>query len=104
MLSYLLVLEVGRELIALGERAGAFDGLLLGLLAEDGLRVLELGPAGPLGARLDPVAVERAVEAVGADGRAVSHWSTAVAGSAVHGRAALARPSIPFHAGGGEEE
>ena len=64
--------------------------------------MLELGPAGPLGARLDPVAVERAVEAVGADGRAVSHWAPAVAGSAVQGRAALTRPSIPFHTGGGE--
>ena len=104
MLSYLLILEVGRELIALGERAGAFDGLLLSLLAEDGLGVLELGSAGPLGARLDPVAVERAVEAVWADGRAVSHWASAVAGSTIQGRAAVAGPSIPFHTGGGEEE
>lgn len=54
---YLFVLEVSGELIALGERAGAFDSLLLGLLAEDGVGVLELGPAGPLRPGLDPVTV-----------------------------------------------
>lgn len=65
---YLFVLEISRELIALRKRAGALDVLLLSLLAEDGLRVLELGPAGPLGAGLDPVTVEWAVKAVRTDG------------------------------------
>lgn len=37
---YLLVLQVCGELIALREGVRALDGLLLGLLAEDGLRVL----------------------------------------------------------------
>lgn len=88
MIPYLFVLEVSGELIALGERAGAFDGLLLGLLAKDGLRVLELGPAGgPLGAGLHSVAVEGALEAVWAD-----HWAP-VAGSTV----ALTGPRIPLH-------
>lgn len=65
---YLLILEVSRELIALRERSGPLDGLLLSLLTEDGLRVLQLGSSGPLRPRLDPVAVEWAVKSVGADG------------------------------------
>lgn len=64
----LFVLEVSRELIAFRERAGPLDGLLLRLFTEDGLRVLELGPTGPLRPRLDAVAVKRAVKSVGADG------------------------------------
>lgn len=67
-LKYLFVLEIGGEFIALGERARPLDGLLLGLLAEDGLRVLELGPTGSLWPGLDPLAVQRAIESVGADG------------------------------------
>lgn len=94
---YLFVLKVGRELIALRERTRPLDGLLLGLLTEDGLRVLELGPTGPLRPGLNPVAVKRTVESVRADGRAVSHRALAIAGSAVQGRAALTGPSIPFH-------
>lgn len=97
MSKYLLVLEVSRELVALGERARPLDGLLLGLLAQDGLRVLELGPTGPLRSRLDSVAVQRAVKSVGADGRAVSHRALTVAGDAFQWRAALAGPSISFH-------
>lgn len=38
--TYLLVLQVRGELIALREGARALDGLLLGLLAQDGGRVL----------------------------------------------------------------
>lgn len=94
---YLFVLEVGRELIALGERARPFDGLLLSLLAEDGLRVLELGPTGSLWPRLDPLAVQGAFESVRADGRPVGHWTLAIGGSTVQGRATVAGPSIPFH-------
>ncbi|TNN49816.1 hypothetical protein EYF80_039970 [Liparis tanakae] len=94
---YLFVLQVSGELVALGERARPLDGLLLRLLPEDGLRVLELGPTGPLRTRLDPVAVERAVEAVRTDGRAVGHGARAEAGSAVQGRAALIGPSVAFH-------
>lgn len=60
--------------------------------------MLELGPARSLRPRLDPVAVKRAVETIRANGRAVSHRSLVVGGSTVQGRAALIRPSIPFHA------
>ena len=67
-MGYLFVLEVSRELIALRERARALDGLLLRLLTEDGLRVLELRPTGPLRPRLNPVAVKWAVKSVRADG------------------------------------
>lgn len=94
---YLFVLEVSRELIALRERAGPLDGLFLSLLAEDGLRVLELGPTGSLRPRLDPVAVKRAIKSVRADGGAVSHRALAIAGSTIQGRATLIGPSIPFH-------
>lgn len=54
---YLLVLQICRELITLGERARAFDGLFLGLLAEDGLRVLEFGPPWTLRTGLGVLAV-----------------------------------------------
>lgn len=97
-MKYLFVLEVGGELIALGERARPLDGLFLGLLAEDGLGVLELGPAGSLRPGLDPLAVQRAFESVRADGRAVGHWALAIGGSTVQGRATVTGPSIPFHA------
>lgn len=59
--------------------------------------MLELGSTGPLRPGLDPVAVERAVKSVGADGRAVSHRALAEAGTAIQGRATLVGPSIPFH-------
>lgn len=67
-MGYLFILEVSRELIALRQRAGPLDGLLFSLLTEDGLRVLEFGPTGPLWSRLNPVAVKLAVKTVGADG------------------------------------
>lgn len=60
--------------------------------------MLELGPTGSLRPGLDPLAVQRAFESVGADGRAVGHWARAIGGSTVQGRATVTGPSIPFHA------
>ncbi|TNN79610.1 hypothetical protein EYF80_010192 [Liparis tanakae] len=81
----------------LRQRAGALDGLLLCLLAEDGLGVLELGSAGPQVAGQQDVSVELVVQVVGAQPAAVGHWDAAVATAGVQGGAHFAACSITFH-------
>lgn len=95
--THLLVLEVGRELIALGQRTGTLDGLLLCLFTEDGLGVLELRAARPLVAGQEKVSVELAVEVLGPEASAVGHWDTTVATAGVHRGAHLTAGSISFN-------